>query len=99
MLPPPAQTRSRWISRRWKPCAACIPAADCCSRTTHRSSLRSIPQAAFAAKLDDALFAVREIQGPDAFPRPAAEYLDDWAGEGKAWLRKFYPPGVDEPAY
>jgi len=60
---------------------------------------RSIPQAALAAKLDDALFAVREIQGPDAFPRPAAEYLDDWAGEGKAWLRKFYPPGVDEPAY
>ncbi len=60
---------------------------------------RSIPQPALVAKLEDALFAVREVQGPDAFPRPAAEYLDDWASDGKAWLRKFYPPGTDEPAY
>ena len=60
---------------------------------------RSISQPALIAKLDDALYAAREQQGPDALPRSAAEYLDDWAGEGKSWLRKFYPTGSDEPAY
>lgn len=60
---------------------------------------RSISQPELIARLDDALYAAREQQGPDAFPRSAAEYLDDWAGETKAWLRKFYPPGIDEPAY
>lgn len=60
---------------------------------------RSISQPALTAKLEDALYAARDQQGPEAFPRSAAEYLDDWASESKAWLRKFYPPGSDDPAY
>ncbi|TYC98833.1 DUF3375 domain-containing protein [Arthrobacter echini] len=49
--------------------------------------------------LDDVLFGVRESLGEDAFPRSAADYLDDWAAPEKAWLRKYYVPGQDEPRY
>ncbi|MDR3600904.1 MAG: DUF3375 family protein [Desulfosporosinus sp.] len=27
------------------------------------------------------------------------EYLDDWANDEHGWLRKFYPPGQDEPYF
>ena len=60
---------------------------------------RSIPAPALAARLDDALYAARELQGPDALPRSAPEYLDDWAGDDHRWLRKYYPPGTDDPAF
>ncbi|QHK21869.1 DUF3375 family protein [Pseudarthrobacter psychrotolerans] len=49
--------------------------------------------------LDDVLFGLREVFGPDKFPRPAGEYLDEWAAPERAWLRKYYVPGQDEPRY
>lgn len=49
--------------------------------------------------LDDVLFGVRESFGEDRFPRSASEYLDDWAAPERAWLRKYYVPGEDEPHY
>ena len=49
--------------------------------------------------LDDVLFRLRDSLGHGAFPRPAAEYLDEWAAPEKAWLRKYYAEGHDEPVY
>ncbi|HAG60114.1 MAG TPA: DUF3375 domain-containing protein [Arthrobacter bacterium] len=49
--------------------------------------------------LDDVLFGLREVFGEDKFPRPAGEYLDEWAAPERAWLRKYYVPGQDEPRY
>jgi hypothetical protein len=60
---------------------------------------RSMSRANLASVLEDFLFALREIEGEDAFPRTAEAYLDDWAGEEKGWLRKFYPQGSDEVYY
>jgi hypothetical protein len=60
---------------------------------------RVIHQAELASALDDTLYAVREQRGPASYPKPALVYLNDWAANDKAWLRKFYPPGSDEPHY
>jgi hypothetical protein len=49
--------------------------------------------------LDDVLFDLRDGTGEDRFPRGAGEYLDDWAADERKWLRKYYPPGEDEPHY
>lgn len=49
--------------------------------------------------LDDVLFGLRDVFGEDKYPRPASEYLDDWAAPERAWLRKYYVPGQDEPRY
>jgi flagellar motility protein MotE (MotC chaperone) len=55
-------------------------------------------------ELDDEIFALNQrlnSGGDDEprFPRPAKDYLDDWASNEKGWLRRFYPPGSDEPHY
>ena len=42
---------------------------------------------------------MRERLGSDAFPKPALDYLNDWAGPDKGWLRKFYRQGSDEPQF
>jgi hypothetical protein len=60
---------------------------------------RVIDQAELAAALDDQLYAVREQRGPGSYPKPALDYLNDWAANDKSWLRKFYPPGSDEPHF
>ncbi|EMY35369.1 hypothetical protein D477_004686 [Arthrobacter crystallopoietes BAB-32] len=60
---------------------------------------RNIGRQALIDTLDDVLFGLRDGLGEDRFPRPAAEYLDDWAAPEKAWLRKYYAPGEDEPLY
>jgi len=60
---------------------------------------RSISRPDLASALEDYLYALREIEGENAFPRRAEAYLDDWTGEEKGWLRKFYPQGVDEVHY
>lgn len=49
--------------------------------------------------LDDVLFGLRDSDGEDKFPRAAGDYLDDWAAPERAWLRKYYVPGEDEPHY
>jgi len=60
---------------------------------------RLIAQADLAEALEDELFALRESQGADTFPKSALEYLNDWAGADKGWLRKFYRQGSDEPYF
>jgi hypothetical protein len=60
---------------------------------------RVLAAADLAEALEDELYALRQRLGDDAFPRAAAEYLDDWADPERGWLRKFYPPGSDEPRF
>jgi hypothetical protein len=62
-------------------------------------NLRVLAQADLAEALEDELFALREQLGAEAFPKPALDYLNDWAANDKGWLRKFYPQGSDEPHY
>ena len=62
-------------------------------------NVRSMAQADLAEALEDELFVLREQDGPEAFPRAAAAYLNDWADNDKGWLRKFYPTGSDEPHF
>jgi flagellar motility protein MotE (MotC chaperone) len=60
---------------------------------------RNIGRQQLIDTLDDVLFGLRDAYGEDKFPRPASEYLDDWAAPERAWLRKYYVPGQDEPRY
>ena len=57
---------------------------------------RVMAQADLAEALEDTLYTVREQRGGNVYPKSALEYLNDWAANDKAWLRKFYPPGSDE---
>jgi hypothetical protein len=47
--------------------------------------------------LDDELYALNTPE--TRYPKPAAEYLDDWAAAEAGWLRRFYPLGSDEVHY
>ena len=60
---------------------------------------RVISQSDLAEALEDSLYALREQRGTGIYPKSALEYLNDWAANDKAWLRKFYPPGTDEPHF
>lgn len=62
-------------------------------------NVRNVSQTDLVAALEDELFALRERLGADAFPDTAQGYLNDWAKNDKGWLRKFYPPGTDEPHF
>lgn len=52
-------------------------------------NVRVMAAADLAEVLEDALFALRERLGADAFPRPALEYLNEWASPERGWLRKY----------
>ncbi|HET8706819.1 MAG TPA: DUF3375 domain-containing protein [Pseudomonadales bacterium] len=52
-----------------------------------------------AEALEDELYALRLQLGDTAFPKPALDYLNDWAAPDKGWLRKFYKPGTDEAQF
>lgn len=60
---------------------------------------RVMSEADLAEALEDELFALRERLGPDAYPKGAPDYLNDWAAPDKGWLRKFYQPGTDEAQF
>ncbi len=62
-------------------------------------NVRVMSEADLAETLEDELFALREQLGPDAYPKGAPEYLNDWASPDKGWLRKFYKPGTDEAQF
>lgn len=62
-------------------------------------NIRVIHQADLAESLEDELFALREQIGEDKYPKPALDYLNEWAGPDKAWLRKYYAQGSDEPLF
>ena len=60
---------------------------------------RIINQADLAEALEDTLYTLRQQRSGAVYPKAALEYLNDWAANDKAWLRKFYPPGSDEPHF
>lgn len=60
---------------------------------------RNIAQADLVEALEDELFMLREQLGEDVFPGSAQSYLNDWAEDGKGYLRRFYPMGSDEPHF
>ncbi|RTL34684.1 MAG: DUF3375 domain-containing protein [Rhodocyclaceae bacterium] len=62
-------------------------------------NMRVMSEADLAEALEDELFALREQLGPDAYPRNAREYLNDWIAPDKGWLRKFYKPDTDEAQF
>jgi hypothetical protein len=62
-------------------------------------NVRVMAAADLAEALEDTLFALRERLGADAFPRPALEYLNEWASPERGWLRKYYGPSSDEPLF
>ena len=62
-------------------------------------NIRVMAQADLAEALDDELFGLRERLGAQSFPKPALDYLNDWAANDKGWLRKFYAAGSDEPQF
>jgi hypothetical protein len=62
-------------------------------------NVRVMSEADLAEALEDELFALREQAGPDAYPKVALDYLNDWASPDKGWLRKFYKPGTDEAQF
>ena len=47
-----------------------------------------------ASLLEGVLYEHRREQGPEAYTRDAASYLESWAQESHGWLRKYYPPGA-----
>ena len=63
------------------------------------SNVRTLAQGELVARLEDHLFQLRERKGNEAFPRAAAEYLDEWAADKHGWLRKYYPSQGDEPHF
>lgn len=60
---------------------------------------RSLPEAELVAHLEDFVHRLREREGDSAFPKQALHYLNDWAADERAWLRKYYPRDSDEPHY
>lgn len=62
-------------------------------------NVRVMAQSALETRLDDLLYQLRDVEGEGSFPRSARAYLDDWAQHDRGWLRKFYPPGSDEPHF
>jgi hypothetical protein len=68
-------------------------------RTFLVPNVRTISQSALVESLEDELYALRQQLGPEAFPRRAQDYLNDWVSSEKGWLRKFYPASSDEPHF
>jgi hypothetical protein len=68
-------------------------------RTFIEPNIRTWARVDLASRLDDHLYALRGQLGEEAFPRASGHYLDDWASDEHAWLRKYYPPDSDEPHY
>ncbi len=65
-------------------------------QTFVRPNVRTLSQPELVALLDDYLYALRNDFGQEAFPRAAVSYLDSWAADEHAWLRKYYPASGDE---
>jgi hypothetical protein len=62
-------------------------------------NIRSISGAELANRLDDELLKLNQRLGEGTFPKSAKAYLDDWAAPDVGWLRKYYPPGSDNPHF
>ena len=65
-----------------------------------KPNVRTLPQPELATRLEDYLYSLRaEFGDEDMFPREAVHYLDTWASDEHAWLRKYYPADSDEVHY
>lgn len=62
-------------------------------------NVRTMAAADLAEALEDELYGLRQTLGDDALPKDAIDYLNDWAGPDKGWLRKFYRQGTDEAQF
>lgn len=62
-------------------------------------NVRVMAAADLAEALEDELYSLRLQLGEGAFPKPALEYLNDWAAVDKGWLRKYYKSGTDEAQF
>lgn len=62
-------------------------------------NLRTLPLSELAEKLEDELYRLRATHGDEKFKRRATDYLDEWAGDERGYLRKYYPVGQDEPHF
>ncbi|MEB4590946.1 DUF3375 domain-containing protein [Candidatus Thiothrix sp. Deng01] len=62
-----------------------------------RPNRRSLPFDEATSLLDDTLFHLNDMEGADAYPKKAAQYLDDWASGANAFLRKYYQKDSDIP--
>ena len=62
-------------------------------------NVRTMPEQDLAAEFDDYLYRLRERHGSDLYPRSGMDYLNDWAGDDRGWLRRYYPADSDEPHY
>ncbi|QWF70959.1 DUF3375 domain-containing protein [Methylomonas paludis] len=59
-------------------------------------NLRVIAAADLIEALEDELYVLRDQFAENLFPKPAQEYLNEWAHPDKGWLRKFYRQDSDE---
>ena len=62
-------------------------------------NVRVMAAADLAEMLEDELYALRQQLGDSVFPKAASDYLNDWAGPDRGWLRKFYRHGSDEAQF
>lgn len=81
----------------------CSPHAPLIASFLHRvfivPNVRVMAASEMAEALNDELYEIRQLSGEDTFPKPALEYLNDWAASDKGWLRKFYRTGTDEAQF
>ncbi len=68
-------------------------------RTFIEPNQRTLAESELASRLEDFLYRLREQLGEEAFPKAARNYLEDWAGDERGWLRRYYPRDSDEPHY
>ena len=64
-----------------------------------RTNIRTMAEQELASRLDDYLYSLRPELNDGTFPRTAMHYLDAWASDEHAWLRKYYPTDSDEPHF
>jgi len=60
---------------------------------------RLVAEQELVARLESFIDRLSQGKSERVFPRTGREYLDDWANDEHGWLRKFYPPGQDEPYF
>ncbi len=70
-----------------------------CDAVFVRTNRRGMPAAELVAALDGFLDDLRERLGADRYPKSARQYLDDWAGPERGFLRKYYPASGAEAAF
>ncbi len=62
-------------------------------------NVRSLRESDALTLLDHHLDAIRSRHGDDLFPKSPRQYLDDWAADGSAYLRRTLPRGKEEPEF